>query len=151
MYPALYPVGPRAWAVAVVYVIAESYSGGGAGFSVADFVVLSDAPDAGDVPVSPLYTGVPFSCAKQIRACFTEEDYRRNRHNCIDTFAGTLTLTYSPSASPDRYAWTAAWHEQEDGSRQVKTLPVKGGDVWCSLKFEFCGGPVTGEDDPCSR
>src|SRR5580698_6683797 len=53
----------------------------------------------------------------------------RNRHNCIDTFAATLTLTYSPSASPDRYAWTAAWHEQEDGTRQVKTLPAKRGDV----------------------
>ncbi len=39
LYPALYPVGPHVWAVAVVCLITESYAGGGAGFSVADFVV----------------------------------------------------------------------------------------------------------------
>lgn len=135
----------------MVHDVAEFYAGGGAGFAIADFVVLSDGPVDEDDALVPLYTGVPFSCGKTVKTCFSEEDYRRNRHNCHDDSSGTLTLTYSPSASPDRYTWTAAWHEAGDPSRQVLTLPAKGGDVWCSAHFAFCGGPMmSDENDPCS-
>jgi hypothetical protein len=154
LYPALYPAGAHDWAVAVVHHVDEGYSGGGADFAIADFVVLSDAPAGAAHPLSPLYAGVPFSCSKLIRACFTPEDYRRKGKNCHDEYSGILTLKVSPSPSPDRYTWTAVWHEEDDGSRQELTLPATGGDVWCSAssRFTLCqGGPTaTGEDDPCS-
>ncbi|HEY8089979.1 MAG TPA: hypothetical protein VIF09_19090 [Polyangiaceae bacterium] len=43
IHPALYPVGPGVWAVALVEQVHEMYSGGGADFEFADFVVLTDA------------------------------------------------------------------------------------------------------------
>jgi hypothetical protein len=151
VYPALYPAGPGTWAVALVSDLHESYSGGGATFSIADFVVLPDGADAG--PPTALYAGVTFSCSKLIRACFTEEDYRRRGDKCHDEFDGFLTLEYAPSTSPGRYAWTAVWHERSDGSRHVVPLPLTGGDVSCAFsKIGVCdGGPASSDDDPCSR
>jgi hypothetical protein len=151
VYPALYPAGPGGWAVALVSDLDESYSGGGATFSIADFVVLPDSADAG-APAA-LYTGVTFSCSKLIRACFTEEDYKRRGNNCHDEYDGFLTLEYAASTSPGRYAWTAVWHERSDGSRHVVPLPLTGGDVSCSFaKIGVCdGGWASSDGDPCSR
>jgi hypothetical protein len=152
VYPALYPAGPDLWAVALVSDVHEYYSGGWATFSYADFLALPEPADAG-VATAALYRGVMFSCGKAIRACFTEEDYRRRGRNCHDEYRGFLTLEYAPSAASARYAWTAVWHEEGDGSRHAVPLPAKGGDVTCLFaNVAACGGgPVTGEDDPCSQ
>jgi hypothetical protein len=145
IYPALYPAGPGVWAVAIVQHVHEMYSGGGAGFGIADFVVLG----ASSIPVR-LYAGVPFSCSKMVRACFTEKQYRTSL-NCHDLYDGWLTLSYAPSKSPDRYAWTAVWHERDQPQNVPKPLatlteravaiPRAIGDVSRAFRrVSFCGG-----------
>jgi hypothetical protein len=145
IYPALYPVGPAYWAVALLADICDGFAGGGASYAFADIVVLGDA----DAPVVALYRGLPFSCSKDLRACFTEEEYRRKGAKCRDVHRGFLTLQYAPSASPARYTWTAVWHEEEDGRRSTVPLPPAGGDVSCRFAgAAICdGGPVVSPDD----
>jgi hypothetical protein len=110
VFPTLYPVGPRTWAVALVSDVMEGYSGGGASYQVADFVPLLDTT-ATAAAVAPVYTGLRFSCSKMTRACFQGDEYRASAH-CHEQWEGSLTLAYSLSSSPDRYSWTATWHEQ---------------------------------------
>jgi hypothetical protein len=143
VYPALYPAGPGSWAVALVSDAHEYYSGGWATFSVADFVVLRDAPDAGIAKA--LYSGVMFSCLKAIRACFTEEDYRRRGNHCHDEFRGYLSLRYAPTATAGVYPWTAVWNDS-DGSAQTVPLQV-GGNTYCHFAtFDVCDGNLDGLD-----
>jgi hypothetical protein len=149
IYPALYPVGAGTWAVALVNHVFEMYSGGGASFDIADFVMLAGSP-------SPVYEGVPFWCSKMVRACFTEEEYRRGG-NCHDLYEGFLTLSYGPSRSADRYTWTAVWHERDqmngmpkpraDTMEQTVRLSLVPGDMSRAFRPEsFCnGGPVAAD------
>ncbi len=138
VYPALYPVGPGTWAVALVSDIHHYYSGGWATFSIADFVVLSDRANTG--AATALYAGVPFACSEFVRACFSEEDSKSRGGNCHDEYEGFLTLEYAPSTTPGRYAWTAVWHDPNDGSRHLAALPLAAGDL--SGRFATL--------DPCS-
>ena len=101
----------------------EAYSGGGATFDIADFVSLSEA----DGSFSPVLRDVPLSCSKMVRACFSEDDYRRLATNCHDLYDGSLTLSYSQAASPDRYEWTAVWHERDQGQGMSKSQAVSTG------------------------
>jgi hypothetical protein len=109
IYPALYPAGPGFWAVALVVGSNEMYSGGGARFEWADFVLLGD-PEKEEI--QPLFQKVPFSCSKMIRACFTEKEYARSKH-CTDDSRGWLTLRFAPSKRSGRYDWILTWHEWE--------------------------------------
>jgi hypothetical protein len=127
IYPALYPAGPDAWAVALVSDEQEGYSGGWGRFSVADFVVLADGSDAG-APTA-LYAGVDFACEMWVRSCFTEEDYRRAHGQCHDHYSGFLTLEYAPSSVPGRYTWTARWHSSDNPPGPRIPFPPAGGDV----------------------
>jgi hypothetical protein len=147
LYPALYPVGPGTWAVAVVAGANQAFSGGGAGYQSADFVVLGE----GD-PMAVAYSNVPFSCTKSLRACFTEEEYRRSP-NCSDFYSAFLTVAYRPSKSRERYAWTLVWHErhQPPGAPKSQTvvtqttvdLPVNKVDATSATSsFSFCGGGI---------
>jgi hypothetical protein len=138
VYPALYPAGPGTWAVALISEIHGYYSGGFAIFSVADFVVLSDRTDAS--AATALYAGVPFECSEFIRACFGEGDSKTRGDKCHDEYEGFLTLEYAPSTPPGRYAWTAVWHDPNDGTPHPVPLPLAAGDV--SGKFATI--------DPCS-
>lgn len=150
--PTLYPIGPGTWGVALVQTVDEMYSGGGASYGIADFVSLS----ATDGSFAPVARGVTLSCTKMVRACFSEADYRRMAVNCHDLYDGFITLSYASSASPERYEWTAVWHEQDQGQglpksqavsteRRVK-LPLVATDVSRMFRSMSCGGGPMGED-----
>ena len=85
----LYPAGGGQYAVAVVATAHESYSGGGAAFEVADFLVLEPRKnDEWEKSVyRALYYTVPFNCNKMTRACFSENDYNTLPH-CHEELLG---------------------------------------------------------------
>ncbi|CAN5610761.1 hypothetical protein BH10PSE18_BH10PSE18_29240 [soil metagenome] len=91
--PALYPLGPDRWAAAILWTTTASYSGGGAGYSTADFVALD--PNAGTART--VHAGIPFSCSVTIRACFSEKEYAQSPH-CHDETEGSLRIGYQESA-----------------------------------------------------
>lgn len=151
IHPALYPAAPDLWAIALLSATTESYSGGGANFTKADFVLLD--PKASDVTEEQrLHAAIPFSCSKQVRACFSEKDYKKNMPRCHDESSGFLTLTYAASPTGKLYEWTATWHETvwragTPKSAQTKTQTVAalvpGQDPAARDAFPFCdGGPV---------
>jgi hypothetical protein len=154
VYPALYPVGPGAWAVAVVVGASQVFSGGGAGYESADFVVLG-----GGDPTTAVYSNVPFSCRKDLRGCFTEEEYRRSP-NCSDLYEAFLAIAYRSSRSRDRYAWTLVWHERHQPPNVPKSqIAVTQTTVDLSIdkvdaskstsSFSFCGGGIGSDpNDP---
>lgn len=107
IYPALYPLGGERFAVAVLAGWSESYSGGGGGWENADFVELR--PNGGHAR-TPRVSKLPFSCSKQIRACFTEHDYQHSPH-CSEDFDGALRLRFVPGASAGNLDWIATWKE----------------------------------------
>jgi hypothetical protein len=130
IYPALYPLGPRRDAVAVLSSWSEAYSGGGGSWSYADFVELKPA---GQYAKAPSVAGVPFSCAKSIRACFSEQDYKTSPH-CSEDSNGTLHLKFVNSAdTPNAYDWIATWKEtlwpglkpQRSTTTAVKTVRLR--------------------------
>lgn len=107
IYPALYPLGSDRLAVAVLAGWSESYSGGGGGWEVADFVELS--PNGGHVGAARV-AKLPFSCNKSIRACFSEHDYQHSPH-CSEDFDGSLRLRFVTGASAGKLDWIATWKE----------------------------------------
>ncbi|VWC44707.1 hypothetical protein BLA6860_07279 [Burkholderia lata] len=122
IYPALYPLGGERFAVAVLAGWSESYSGGGGGWENADFVELR--PNGGHAR-APRVSKLPFSCSKQIRACFTEKDYQHSPH-CSEDFDGALRLRFVPGASAGNLDWIATWKEshwpgQEPQSKTAHT------------------------------
>jgi hypothetical protein len=150
--PALYPIGPGTWGVALVQTVVEMYSGGGATFEIADFVSLSET----DASVTTVLRDVPLSCSRMVRACFSEDDYRRLAVNCHDLYDGFLTLSYATVAPPDRYEWTAVWHERDQGqglprsqaSSTEQRLKLSQGTADVASGFKsgsFCGGGLMGE------
>ena len=153
VHPAIYPFGSGGQAVALVTSSREMYSGGGAAFDVADFVELSAAPAAAGPEANVVYAGVPFSCNKIIRACFTEKDYRHSPH-CHDESTGHLTIDFGGAASPP--GWTFRWHEQDWAGGEPKSkqrwtrsafsVPAGPRAVARGALSEvasFCGGPVS--------
>ncbi|MDP5240573.1 hypothetical protein Q9Q94_13595 [Uliginosibacterium sp. 31-16] len=122
IFPALYPVSPTQWAVALLSRRSEMYSGGGASFERADFIPLGT--DAA------LHAGIPFSCNKMIRACFSEADYRSGRP-CHDEYSGRLSIRYQTRPGQADYRWQFFWHA--DGDRRGKRF--KSAD-----EAGFCGG-----------
>lgn len=149
MHPALYPVGPDQWAIAVLTDITESYSGGGASFTKADFVMLD--PKASEIGEKQrLLAGIPFSCQKSIRACFSEKEYKTSA-NCHEESSGYLTLKVAPSPSGGFYDWTATWHEtvrpggtpKATQTKTQKVAELKLGAQATAPDFPFCeGGPA---------
>jgi hypothetical protein len=154
IYPALYPIGPHRWAVAVVVHYSEMYSGGGAAFDWADFVELQSDEAA---PMNRVFSRVPFYCDKTIRACFTEKEYKNSKH-CSDDSKGWMTMTVTPSKVPARYDWVITWHEWEwpadtyesQSSTTLTTIPLRAGDseearAKALEDLPFCGGA---QDEP---
>lgn len=129
IYPALYPLGPGRPAVAVLSQWHESYSGGGGSWQYADFIELKPGGKRAD---EASVAGVPFSCGKSIRACFSEQDYKHSPH-CSEDFEGALHLRFVPSDSPDRYDWVATWKEthwpglkpKKSTTTEVKTVRLR--------------------------
>jgi hypothetical protein len=148
MHPALYPVGPDQWAIAVLTDISETYSGGGASFTKADFVMLD--PKVSEISEKQrLLAGIPFSCQKSIRACFSEKDYKTSA-NCHEESSGYLTLKVTHAAG-NFYDWTATWHEtvrpggtpKATQTKTQKVAALKLGAQSAVPDFTFCeGGPA---------
>lgn len=110
IHPALYRLDDSHLAVALVSHFTESYSGGGAGFEMADFLRLDEgkgaAPSAGTYEVA--YAGIPFSCNTMVRACFTEREYQTSPH-CHQESDGHLTLRFAEAPSQ----WSFTWHQTD--------------------------------------
>lgn len=147
IHPALYPVGPDLWAVAVLSTQREGYSGGGAEFVTADFVVLD--PKMEDVgEKQKAFAAVPFSCTKTVRACFTPKEYKTSPH-CQAESSGYLTLKFAPSSESKAYEWTATWHQTSWPAGVLKTAQTKtqtaaalkpGKEAVAPGTFSFCAG-----------
>lgn len=151
IYPALYPTGRGSFAIAVISTVRDMYSGGGASFEVADFLRFigrrsGDSATAFDA----VYLGVPFSCSKMIRACFSEREYAKSRH-CHDESAGSLHIRYAidNAGNPD---WSFRWRQtewpahvgQKHSDTKVSTLKLpRASDAGATASgpgpIDFCG------------
>jgi hypothetical protein len=111
--PVLYPVGLDRLAMALLTKQSTGYSGGGAWWTFATFYELRDhlAPDdVGEGRLAPVYQAIPFACAKDIRACFSEREYRR-AGRCSESWSGALRLRMANADRNGTMAWTATWEE----------------------------------------
>ena len=158
IYPALYPLPQSTegtFAIAVVAANSEMYSGGGAFFSVADFVALHTKPAEIGLAWSRAYSAVPFSCSKMVRACFAEKEYKNSRH-CHEEYDGTLQIVL-PAAASKRKDWAFVWRENEwpahvaksktKSTRTKFTLPFGEPKSWPAqlpASVPFCGGGPQG-------
>jgi hypothetical protein len=152
LFPALYPLGPGDWGVALLSGHSEMYSGGGANVEVADFISLK-AVAASAQAVKPVYGGVPFSCSKMIRACFSEQEYKTSKH-CHDEFTGSLRIRYATAApGAARHGWTFVWSETDwpqdtlasKATHETSTLDIPPGGVFDQSNgaFPFCDGGLS--------
>ena len=151
IYPALYPAGNGQYAIALVSHQREAYSGGGADFAFADFVPLASDPQPRATSYALRHAGVPFSCSKMVRACFSERDYKTSRH-CHDEMNGYLTLQF-PLRGSDESGWSFTWHQTDWPAHVAKnrlrytrsrfTLATNGASGGKALpaNVAFCGGP----------
>ena len=136
IHPALYPAGRSAHAIALVSETREMYSGGGASFRTADFVVL-------DADRTLAYGAVPFSCSKMVRACFSERDYARG--HCHDESSGSLTIRYPEGEG----RWLFHWRETEwpafaprsRAATERVAFRIAPGNTRRPASVGFCGGP----------
>jgi hypothetical protein len=138
--PALYPLAEGKWAVAVLQTVSEMYSGGGASFDTADFVPLEGEGKGG----SAVQRGIPFSCFKMIRACFSEKDYKTSKH-CHDESNGSLRIAYGEAARPGApYDWQYTWLQSEwpqgEPQRATTTTRIRFTSK-TTERADFCGGP----------
>ncbi|MET0349660.1 MAG: hypothetical protein ABW067_07715 [Rhizobacter sp.] len=137
IHPALYPVGATGHAIALVSEVREMYSGGGASFRTADFIVL-------DAARTVAYGAVPFSCYKMVRACFSERDYARG--HCHDESSGALTIRYPDGEGRWTFQWRETeWPAFEPKSRETTertTFQVAPGNTSSPASVGFCGGPM---------
>lgn len=152
IYTALYPADDGRYAIALVRRHGEMYSGGGAGFAYADFVLLNTA-DPADKANTRLYASVPFSCSKMVRACFFEREYKTSPH-CHDEMSGYLTLQFPVRVDGPRWAFT--WHQTDWPAHVVKararrtqtrftlpSAPNTGDPGTLPKNVSFCGGPIS--------
>jgi hypothetical protein len=149
LFPALYPLGPDDWGVALLTGHSEMYSGGGVSVEVADFVSLK-AIAASAQNTKPVYGGVPFSCSKMIRACFSEKDYKTSKH-CHDESTGSLRIRYAAAApGVARHGWTFVWSEtdwpqdtlQSKATHEVSPIDIPPGGLFDTSNgaFPYCDG-----------
>jgi hypothetical protein len=149
LFPALYPLGPGDWGVALIRSRSEMYSGGGASVETADFVSLK-ALAASAKTAKPVYGGVPFSCGKMIRACFSEQEYKTSKH-CHDESSGALRIRYAAAApGAARHGWTFVWSEKDwpqdtlesKATHETSTIDIPPGGVFDTSNgaFPYCDG-----------
>lgn len=116
--PALYPLGQGDYAVALVYTLSEGFAGGAASYDIADFISLNEARDYLNTPAQAdkdtdtgmptVFTEIPLSCSKGLRACFSEREYKQP--HCSEDSSGHLDIRYQ-AAADGTLDWALAWHE----------------------------------------
>lgn len=101
LYPALFKISEKTYAIALVQSFHETYSGGGMHEEVADFFEL--------IPQQKqklMFQNIPFSVYRMIRACFSEEDYKKSGEGrCHDEENLVLNIRYLKP-----YAWQMQYH-----------------------------------------
>ena len=134
--PALYPLAEGQWAVAVLQTVSETYSGGGASFTKADFVPLDES--------KAVYDDIPFSCSKMVRACFSEKEYKQSKH-CHDESSGSLRIAYGEPARPgEPYNWQFTWLQSDWPAHTPASATTTTRLHFAARTTEragFCGGP----------
>lgn len=102
IFPKLFPVNEHDYAVALVQRWNESYSGGGMHEEVADFVQL--LPNG---KYQQIFQNIPLSMYRMIRACFSEEDYKKAGEQCHDEYALATEIAYVKPRT-----WNVKYHYQ---------------------------------------
>jgi len=136
--PALYPLADGRWAAAVLQRQSESYSGGGASFVTADFVPLDAKPQS----TIAAYEGIPYSCTRMIRACFSEKEYKTSKH-CHDESSGSLRIAYDePARAGGPYDWQFTWLQSDWAANTPASATVSTRQRFSASEgsADFCGG-----------
>lgn len=101
LYPALFKISEKTYAIAFIQSFHESYSGGGMNEEVADFFEL--------IPQQKpklMFQNIPFSVYRMIRACFSEQDYQKSGDGrCHDEENLVLNIAYLKP-----YTWQMQYH-----------------------------------------
>jgi hypothetical protein len=87
--------------------------------------------------------GIPFSCFKMIRACFSEKEYKTSKH-CHDESNGSLRIAYGEAAKPGApYDWQYTWLQSEwpqgEPQRATTTSRIRF-TAKTTERADFCGG-----------
>lgn len=101
IYPTLFKMSEKTYAVALVQSFHEGYSGGAMNEEVANFFEL--IPE--QVP-KLMFQNIPFSMYRMIRACFSDEDYKKgDEERCHDEENLVLVIRYLKP-----YTWQMRYH-----------------------------------------
>lgn len=79
VFPKLFPLTQQRYAIAIIDQFSEMYSGGGANIEQASFYELKDLGQ-----IHRFIENYPFSFNRMVRACFSEQDYKRAKDQCHD-------------------------------------------------------------------
>jgi len=104
IYPALYPLNQQDYAIAVVDQWFAGYSGGGRNEYIADFIQLQPKQN-----FKVAIKNIPFYSLKSIRACFSDEDYKKYPH-CHEEESTTLLIRYK-NVGKKYYEWNLMFTE----------------------------------------
>ena len=106
IFPKLFPINEKNYAVGIVQSWQEGYSGGGMSEEVVDFVELK-----ANGTYQQVFQNIPLSMYRMIRACFSEEDYTGSDGVCHDEYTLDSQIVY---VKP--YTWQVKYHYQADFS-----------------------------------
>ena len=104
IYPAFYPLNRQDYAIAVVERWFTGYSGGGRHEDIADFIQLEPRQK-----FKVAIKGIPFYSSSLIRACFSDEDYKKYAH-CHEEESTTLLIRYKDIGNK-YYEWNLIFTE----------------------------------------
>ena len=102
IYPALYPLNNKDYAIALINEWFAGYSGGGKVEQFADFLLLHD-----DNSYDLAIRSIPFYSSEMIRACFSQEEYWKSPH-CHDETGSILNIQFK-DIGKKYYQWTLTY------------------------------------------
>jgi hypothetical protein len=137
LFPALFPT-TQGFALAVLTLQSEGFAGGGAWYAMADFVELVGFGAGESTGTKLLYAAVPFTCSKDLRACFSEEEYKHSPH-CSEDYHGSLAVDFA-RVGPDEVKWQFVWHETH-----WPGLVTKKHETDSTTPFSVAPGPTPSE------
>ena len=119
IFPALYPLNKNEHAIAVLNTWFTGYSGGGRFEENADFIELKSK---GQYQVA--LKDINFSSSKMIRACFSEQEYKKSPH-CHDETWMTLKIRFK-DIGQSYYLWQLNYKNYSwDAFKSKKTITVE--------------------------
>ncbi|WP_349914248.1 hypothetical protein [Acinetobacter pittii] len=119
IFPALYPLNKNEFAIAVVNKWFTGYSGGGRFEENADFIKLKPH---GKYQVA--LKDIAFSSREMIRACFSEQDYKKSPH-CHDEAWMILNIQFKDVGQP-YYLWQLNYKNYSwEAFKSKKTITIE--------------------------